>query len=64
MNIAVYPGTFDPPTNGHLDLIERALAFCDRLIVSVGINSAKAPLFSNRREGGNAVSIDKRVCSG
>jgi pantetheine-phosphate adenylyltransferase len=46
MNIAVYPGTFDPPTNGHLDLIERALAFCDRLIVSVGINSAKAPLFS------------------
>ncbi|RUM88851.1 MAG: pantetheine-phosphate adenylyltransferase [Thermodesulfatator sp.] len=44
--IAVYPGTFDPVTNGHLDLIRRALRLFDRLIVAVGENPAKKPLFS------------------
>ena len=44
--IAVYPGTFDPPTNGHVDLIDRGRTFSDLLVVGVGINASKAPLFS------------------
>lgn len=44
--LAIYPGSFDPPTLGHLDVIERANRLFDRLIVAVGRNSAKAPLFS------------------
>lgn len=43
---AIYPGSFDPPTRGHEDLIRRALAFCDRLIVAVAVNQNKQPLFS------------------
>ncbi|QWW18907.1 pantetheine-phosphate adenylyltransferase [Schaalia sp. 19OD2882] len=45
MTTAVLPGSFDPFTVGHLDLAERALTFCDRLVVAVGVNSAKTPLF-------------------
>ena len=43
--IAVYPGSFDPPTRGHEDLVRRSLALCDKLIVAVAINASKAPLF-------------------
>ncbi len=43
--IAIYPGTFDPVTNGHLDIIERATALADRLIVGVAVNPGKGPLF-------------------
>lgn len=43
--IAIYPGSFDPPTKGHEDLIRRALGFCDRLIVAVAVNGNKQPLF-------------------
>ena len=43
--VAVYPGTFDPITNGHVDVIKRALRICDRLIVGVAINIGKDPLF-------------------
>lgn len=46
MNIWVYPGSFDPVTNGHLDIITRASGLCDRLIVAVGNNSSKNPAFS------------------
>ncbi len=46
MKKALYPGTFDPITNGHLDLIERALALFDALIVAVAENPGKKPLFS------------------
>ncbi len=46
VKIAVYPGTFDPVTNGHLDLIKRALKLFDRLVVAIGENPAKKPLFS------------------
>lgn len=45
-NIAVYPGTFDPITNGHLDLIHRALEFVDELIIAILVNSDKNPLFT------------------
>ena len=44
--IAVYPGSFDPITKGHEDLIHRSLGFVDRLIVAVAVNVAKQPLFS------------------
>jgi len=44
--IAIYPGSFDPITNGHLDLIERGSRMFDRLIVSILRNDAKKPLFS------------------
>ena len=44
--IAVYPGSFDPPTNGHLDLIERAAKIFDRLIVAVARNDEKSGFFS------------------
>jgi pantetheine-phosphate adenylyltransferase len=44
--VAVYPGSFDPPTRGHEDLVRRSLALADRLIVAVAVNAAKQPLFS------------------
>jgi len=44
--IAVYPGTFDPVTNGHLDLVERSLRIFDVVIVAVAANPKKEPLFS------------------
>jgi pantetheine-phosphate adenylyltransferase len=44
--IAVYPGSFDPPTKGHEDLVRRSLALADRLIVAVAVNAVKQPLFS------------------
>lgn len=44
--IALYPGTFDPPTNGHMDVIVRAARLVDRLVVGVAANPGKNPLFS------------------
>jgi pantetheine-phosphate adenylyltransferase len=44
--VAIYPGSFDPITSGHLDVIERGSRLCDRLIVSILRNEAKSPLFS------------------
>ncbi len=46
MTTAVYPGSFDPVTNGHLDIIRRASKMFDRLIIAVLNNSSKSPLFS------------------
>jgi pantetheine-phosphate adenylyltransferase len=46
MKIAVYPGSFDPITYGHLDIIERGARVFDKIIVAVLINSAKQPLFT------------------
>ena len=51
MRTAIYPGSFDPVTYGHLDIISRAAKMYDRLIIGVLINSSKMPLFS----------IDERV---
>jgi len=42
---AIYPGSFDPPTKGHEDLIRRSLILADRVVVAVAVNSAKQPLF-------------------
>ena len=45
MRIALYPGTFDPVTLGHLDIIRRAALLVDRLVIGVAINRDKDPLF-------------------
>ena len=44
-HVGVYPGTFDPVTNGHLDIIGRAARILDRLVVGVAMNAGKGPLF-------------------
>jgi pantetheine-phosphate adenylyltransferase len=46
MRIGLYPGTFDPVTNGHLDIIGRAVKLVDRLVIGVAVNIGKGPLFS------------------
>jgi len=45
-NIAIYPGSFDPCTNGHLDIIERSAKIFERVIVAVLVNSSKTPTFT------------------
>lgn len=44
--VAVYPGSFDPITNGHLDLLERGLKIFDRIVIAIAANPAKKPVFS------------------
>jgi len=44
--IALYPGSFDPVTNGHLDVVKHAVGLCDRLVVAIGVHTGKKPLFS------------------
>lgn len=46
MNIGIYAGSFDPITRGHVNIIDRALRFCDKVIVVIGINAAKKSLFT------------------
>lgn len=46
MRIGLYPGTFDPVTLGHVDIIQRGMALVDRLVIGVAINRDKGPLFS------------------
>lgn len=55
--IAVYPGTFDPITNGHIDIVERALGVFDKVILAVAINSNKTTLFSQEER----LSLAKQV---
>lgn len=61
--IAVYPGSFDPITKGHEDLIHRSLEFVDQLIVAVAVNVSKQPLFSLEERVAliQAAVTDKRV---
>lgn len=60
MRIFVYPGSFDPVTNGHLDIIDRAAKICDKLIVAVLINRNKSPVFTVEER----VSFLKEVLDG
>ncbi|WP_419255735.1 pantetheine-phosphate adenylyltransferase [Caulobacter sp. ErkDOM-YI] len=46
MRVGLYPGTFDPVTNGHLDIIGRAVKLVDKLVIGVAVNIGKGPLFS------------------
>ncbi len=46
MKIAIYPGTFDPITNGHLDIVDRAVKLFDRIIVTIARNLEKKPMFT------------------
>ena len=57
--LAIYPGTFDPPTFGHADLIERAHELFDHVIVAVGANSSKAPLLTVEERIGVLQEISK-----
>ena len=47
MRVGLYPGTFDPITNGHLDIIGRAVKLVDRLVVGVAMNAGKGPMFAS-----------------
>ena len=44
--IALYPGSFDPVTNGHLDVVRQAVRLTDRLVIAIGVHPGKSPLFS------------------
>ena len=44
--IALYPGSFDPVTNGHLDVVRHAVPLCDKFVIAIGVHSSKKPLFS------------------
>ena len=44
--ICLFPGTFDPVTRGHVDIIERAVGLFDKLVIGIGVNSSKQPMFS------------------
>jgi pantetheine-phosphate adenylyltransferase len=46
--IALYPGSFDPVTNGHLDVVRHAVLLCDKLIIAIGVHPGKKPLFSTQ----------------
>ena len=70
--VAVYPGTFDPPTLGHMDIIARAALLFDRLVVGVFTNASKSPLFAvedrldllAREVAGLTGTIEVVSCSG
>ena len=58
--VAIYPGTFDPITNGHVDIIGRAIGMVDRLVVGVAANAGKGPLFSlDERVGMIAEEVER-----
>lgn len=59
MGIAVYPGSFDPVTNGHMDIVERAAQIFDQVIVAVVINPDKKPLFTMEER----VEMIKQACA-
>ncbi len=46
IRVALYPGSFDPLTNGHVDVIESAARICDELVIGIGAHPGKTPLFS------------------
>ena len=64
MRRAVYPGSFDPVTLGHLDIIRRSAALVDELIVAVLVNRAKTPLFSEEERVKMLMEVTKDVPNG
>jgi len=57
---AVYPGTFDPVTNGHLDVIERASSLFDKIIVTIALNTNKKPMFSKEERKDMLMNVTKK----
>lgn len=56
--VGLYPGTFDPITRGHLDIISRAMKLVDRLVIGVAVSEAKKPLFSPERR---AITVQREI---
>src|SRR3954469_21878620 len=61
--IALYPGSFDPVTNGHLDVVRQAVGLCDRLIVAIGVHSAKKPMFTSEERPDMVKTVFEPVAS-
>jgi pantetheine-phosphate adenylyltransferase len=61
MTTGIYPGTFDPITKGHLDIIHRSMKFCDKLVIAIGINPAKTTMFTEEER---AAQIRKSISPG
>lgn len=59
--IALYPGSFDPVTNGHLDVVRHAVELVDRLVVAIGLHPGKTPLFSAEERLGMVEEIFRPV---
>src|SRR3977135_3280745 len=57
--LAVYPGSFDPLTNGHVDIIARGARLFDRIVVAIAVNAEKAPLFPMEERGEIARAVFK-----
>src|SRR5258706_13882889 len=49
MRICLFPGTFDPLTLGHVDIIDRAIPLFDKIVVGIGLNTSKAPMFTAKQ---------------
>jgi pantetheine-phosphate adenylyltransferase len=60
VRVALYAGSFDPLTNGHIDVIERAGAVCDELVVAIGVHPGKTPMFCVEERA----SLIEDVCAG
>jgi pantetheine-phosphate adenylyltransferase len=60
MKIAIYPGTFDPVTNGHIDILARALTLFDKVIITIARNTAKNPLFTEKERIALLRQVTKR----
>ena len=61
MSIAIYPGSFAPVTNGHIDIIERASKISDKLYVAVLMKSSKSPLFSVENRVNMLMEVTKHI---
>ena len=58
--IGIYPGSFDPPTNGHVDIVHRAVELFDKVVVGVGVNLSKKTVFSS----GERIELMREACAG
>lgn len=64
MRRAIYPGSFDPVTNGHLDIIERGCKLFDEIIIAIAVNPEKRPLFSTEERREMLLEVSAEINSG